>query len=208
MTRGEKVDFEKTMQRVWKMEATELARLLVTVDMEASRALADLLLATRARGGRFFFAGVGTSAAAAKKAAHTFCCVEFQAAFLSPGDAVHGGMGVVAEKDVVFLISKGGGTAEMVHLLDGLRAKKAVMVTVTENAESPIARAADRLVVIRVGGEPDPFNMLATASTLAVIAFFDAMAIWLMEKSGFTREQFAVIHPSGAVGERLTGGKP
>lgn len=205
--RGDSVDFESTMQRVWKMEAAELARLGETVDMEASQALADLLLAAKAQGRRIFFAGVGTSAAAAKKAAHTFCCIEFQAAFLSPGDAVHGGMGVVAEKDVVFLISKGGGTAEMVHLLPGLRAKKAVVVAVTENPDSPIAQAADQLVNIRVSGEPDPFNMLATASTSAVIAFFDAMAIWLMEKSGFTREQFAVIHPSGAVGERLTGGK-
>lgn len=205
---GKNLSFSQTMRYVWQTEAAELARMSEYVDLDAAKDLSGLLLEAKRQGRRVFFAGVGTSAAAARKAAHTFCCVELHASFLSPGDAVHGEMGAVACGDIVFLISKGGGTAEMVNLLEGLRAKKALLVAVTEQTDSPLAKASDRVVHIQVEKEPDPFNMLATASTLSVIAFFDALGIWLMQESGFTREQFAVIHPSGAVGDRLTRNLP
>jgi D-arabinose 5-phosphate isomerase GutQ len=78
---------------------------------------------------------------------------------------------------------------------------------VTENSDSPLARESDLLLRVRVEKEADTFNMLATTSTLAVISVFDAVCIALMQHTGYTREQFAVIHPGGAVGERLVGGK-
>lgn len=199
---------EQAMRQVWQTEALEVQRLCDAVDFSEAERLAKALEANRLRGGRLFFAGMGTSAAAAKKAAHTFCCVEFPAAFLSPGDAVHGGMGAVQPGDVVVLISKGGGTREIQALFTGLKAKRATIVGVTEKPDSPLGKAADLLVRIRVEKEPDAFNMLATASTMAVIAFFDALAIYLMDKSGYTRDQFTVIHPGGAVGDRLVHKQP
>jgi D-arabinose 5-phosphate isomerase GutQ len=141
--------------------------------------------------------------AAARKIAHSLCCVERPAAFLSPGDAVHGGLGLVQPGDVVIAISKGGNTREILNLLEAVRAKQAFLVAVTENPGSALARLSDLLLKVRVEREPDTFNMLATASTMAVLAVFDAVCIALMERTGYTREQFAVIHPGGAVGDRL-----
>ena len=109
--------------------------------------------------------------------------------------------------DVVVFFSKGGGTLELVDLLPSLKKKKVVLVTATENEGSPLAKASDLVIQVRVEQEADAFNMLATTSTMAVTAVFDAVCIALMEHTGYTREQFAVIHPHGAVGERLTGGK-
>jgi KpsF/GutQ family protein len=153
--------------------------------------------------GRILTAGCGTSAAAAKKIAHSLCCIERPAAFLSPGDAVHGGLGLVQRGDVVIAISKGGGTREIVNLIPAIKAKKAFLIGVTEKPDSALARHSDLLLRVKVDREPDAFNMLATASTMAVIAVFDAVCVALMGVTGYTRKQFSVIHPGGAVGERL-----
>ena len=192
---------------VWETESMEVSRLCGTVDYQAAGRLCEVLEASRENGNRIFFAGVGTSAAAARKAAHSFSCVEFPSSFLSPGDAVHGGLGVVQAGDVVILISKGGNTAEIVNLIDSLKGKHAWIAGVTENLSSKLGTSADLAIRIKISHEPDLFNMLATASTMAVIAYFDAVAIYLMEKTGYTRERFALIHPGGAVGDRLVHNK-
>jgi D-arabinose 5-phosphate isomerase GutQ len=103
------------------------------------------------------------------------------------------------------LFSKGGGTLELRDLLPSLKAKKVTLITATENAGSPLARESELVLKIKVEREADSFNMLATTSTMAVVAVFDAICIVLMEYMGYTREQFAVIHPHGAVGDRLGG---
>ena len=148
-------------------------------------------------------AGCGTSAMAAKKAVHSLNCIECPAVFLTPSDAVHGGLGVLQKDDILFLVSKGGGTGELVQLIPACRAKGAVLVGVTENEDSRIAKEADICLKIKVDREPCRFNMLATASTMAVVSVFDAVCIALMQYTDYTKEQFAVIHPKGAVGERL-----
>jgi len=155
--------------------------------------------------GRIIVSGCGTSAMAARKIAHSLCCIERPAFYLSPSDSVHGALGVVQKEDVVILISKGGNTKELTVLIPTIKAKGAYLIGVSENPESIIARNADIYLHIKVFVEPCPFNMLATASTLAVIATFDAICISLMGITGYTREQFALIHPAGAVGDRLLG---
>jgi KpsF/GutQ family protein len=186
--------------QVWRAEATALAALEHTVEPKAFRRCVEALAECR---GRIMTTGCGTSAAAAKKIAHSLCCIERPAAFLNPSDAVHGGLGLVQPGDVVIAISKGGSTQELLNLLPACKTKQAFVIAVTENPQSPLARVADLLLRVKVEREPDPFNMLATASTLAVIAVFDAVCIALMHVTGYTREQFAVIHPGGAVGARL-----
>lgn len=186
--------------RVWAVEAATVARLSQTLEAAAVRRCVELLAACR---GRILTAGCGTSAVAARKIAHSLCCIERPAAFLSPGDAVHGGLGLVQSDDVVIAISKGGATREIVNLIPGIKAKGATLVGVTENLESGLGRAADLVLRVKVEREPDAFNMLATASTQAVVAVFDAICIALMHVTGYTRQQFALIHPGGAVGDRL-----
>ena len=126
--------------------------------------------------------------------------------FLAPGDALHGGLGLAQPGDLAVLISKGGNTREIVSLIAPLQAKQVPIIGVTENPDSVLGRAAGVLLRVKVEREPDEFNMLATASTMAVIAVFDAICIALMKVTGYTRSQFAVIHPGGAVGERLLAG--
>lgn len=191
------------VKQVWTIEGGEVARISSEIDESLVEKAVEILLQTKRSGKRIFAAGVGTSGAAAKKIAHTLCCVEFPCSFLSPGDAVHGALGVVQPEDVVILISKGGNTREIVNMLDGLKAKNAKILAITENKDSILGSSATLHIPLRVQREPDAFNMLATASTMKVIAFFDAIAIALMYESGYTREQFAVIHPGGAVGDRL-----
>lgn len=185
---------------IWKAEAAAVAALPGIVDPGNFRRCVEALVDCRRR---ILTTGCGTSAAAAKKIAHSLCCLERPAAFLSPSDAMHGGLGLVQSGDVVIAISKGGVTRELLNLVPAFKTKQAFLIAVTENPDSPLARAADLLLRVKVEREPDPFNMLATASTLAVTAVFDAVCIALMHLTGYTREQFAVIHPGGAVGERL-----
>ena len=188
----------------WSVDKVELDRLASTIDrtafIEVVKAIGDCR-------GRIAVAGVGTSGAAAKKIAHSLCCIERPAFFLSPGDGVHGALGAVQPGDIAILISKGGNSAEIVRLVASLKAKRAFIIAVTENESSEIGRTADQLLKIRIEREADRFNMLATTSTMAVIAVFDAVCIALMSYTGYSREQFAIIHPSGAVGERLLAGK-
>ena len=193
-----------TAQSVWSAEADCVRRLRETID---SRVLAECVEAIARCRGRVLTAGCGTSAAAARKIAHSLCCIERPAVFLAPGDALHGGLGLVQAADIAILISKGGNTREIVALLPALKTKRVFVIGVTEDPDSELGRTADLVLRVKVEREPDQFNMLATASTMAVLAVFDAICIALMKVTGYTQSQFAVIHPGGAVGKRLTAGK-
>ena len=188
------------INRCLTMEAESIAQLRQTLEQEAVLAAANALMNCK---GKVILSGCGTSAMAARKIAHSLCCIEIPALFLSPADAVHGALGVLQREDILILISKGGNTQELVNLIPACKTKGALLIGVSENPASVIARQADIYLKVKVEQEPCRFNMLATASTLAVIATFDAICIALMQMTGYTREQFAVIHPCGAVGERL-----
>lgn len=188
------------VNRCISMEADAIGKLTEVLDEKAVLETAKVLQNCK---GKVILSGCGTSAMAAKKIAHSLCCIEIPALFLSPADAVHGGLGVLQEDDILILISKGGNTQELVNLIPACRTKKAKLIGVSENPDSKIAQAADIYMKVKTEREPCRFNMLATSSTLAVISTFDAICIALMQMTGYTREQFAVIHPGGAVGEGL-----
>ena len=190
-------------REVWAAAARELSRLQSSVDRDALVCCIETIAACT---GRIVTLGCGTSAAAARKVAHSLSCIERPAFFLSPADAPHGALGAVQPGDIAILFSKGGGTKELLDLVPSFKAKKVFLVAVTEDDGSPLARESDLVLRVKVEREADPFNLLATTSTMAVVAVFDALCIALMEHTGYTREQFAVIHPHGAVGDRLTGG--
>ena len=153
--------------------------------------------------GIVYFTGCGTSGAAGKKICHTLCCVKRPSVFLEPADALHGGLGAVGEKDVVVLLSKGGQTEELLSMMPSLKKTGCTTIAVTDFEDAPLAKQAGLLLQLRVSREPDPFGMLATASILAVISFFDSICIAYMEETAFSKEQFEAIHPEGAVGKQL-----
>ncbi len=191
-------------RHVWKTGAEALTNLEKTVDSAAFVSAVKLIASTK---GRIITAGVGTSGTAAKKIAHSLSCVDCPSFFLDPGDAVHGALGSVQKNDVAILISKGGGTREILNIISALETRNVSIIGVTEESESILARHSSLPLIIRVVKEADEFNMLATTSTMAVIAVFDAICIALMPYTGYTREQFAIIHPGGAVGQRLSAGE-
>lgn len=192
----------ETARRVWRTAAHELERLAEYVPARTFEQCVGLIQECP---GRIVTSGCGTSAMAARKIAHSLSCIERPAFFLPPSDAVHGALGSVQPGDVAILISKGGGTQEIVAMLPALRTKGVRVIAVTERPESPLGRAAVLVIPIRMEREADEFNMLATTSTMAVVGWFDAVCIALMRETNYSREQFAVIHPGGAVGERLAG---
>lgn len=190
------------IERTLHMEASSVSSLKNSLDMNTMCRIVRLIAGCH---GKVIVSGCGTSAMAAGKIVHSLNCIECPALFLSPSDAVHGGLGVLQKEDILILISKGGNTAELLKMIPACKTKKAVLIGISENPDSAIAKASDVYLKVSIAREPCRFNMLATASTLSVIAVFDAICIALMQETEYTKEQFAVIHPGGAVGERLTG---
>ncbi len=199
----EKKELWKTVQEVWKMEISSIEKLAINVDKDAISRVVEMIADCKNNNGRVITMGVGTSAAAARKIAHTFSCIEIPSFFLSPADSVHGGLGAVQRNDIVIAISKGGNTQEIINVVPSLKKKEVKLIGVTENESSILGKECNLLLKVKVEREADEFNMLATSSTIAVISLFDAIAVSLMKYTNYTKEQFAIIHSGGAVGEKL-----
>jgi len=145
----------------------------------------------------------GSSGIAAKKFAHSLCCIERGAQFLSPAEAVHGGMGCMKKGDVVVMVSRGGKTAELLPIIDVCNKKGVTLIGVTENLDSILAQKSQIVVPMKIERESDCLNVMATTSYVVTVAIFDAMLNALMVMTDYTLQQFALIHPGGAVGDRL-----
>jgi D-arabinose 5-phosphate isomerase GutQ len=145
----------------------------------------------------------GSSGVAAKKFAHSLCCIERNAQFLAPSEAIHGGMGCIKKGDVVVIVSRGGQTAELIPIIKVCNIKGAILIAITENIHSPLAEKAQIVTPLKIEKESDKYNTMATSSFIATVAIFDAMLCAVMEETRYELEQFTLIHPGGAVGERL-----
>jgi len=198
-----KEELWEIVQKVWKIEISSIKELVTTVDKDAIFRVIEMIADCKNNNGRIITMGVGTSSATARKIAHTFSCIEIPSFFLSPSDSVHGGLGAVQKNDIAIAISKGGNTKEIINVIPSLKKKEVKLIGVTENENSILGKECNLLLKVKVKREADEFNMLATSSTIAVISLFDAIAVSLMKYTDYTKEQFAIIHPGGAVGERL-----
>ena len=160
-------------------------------------------VALLSRAERIAVSGCGHSGIAGRHFAHSMCCIERPARFLSPSEAVHGATGFLQRNDVLVVASRGGKTAELLPIIDIARKKNAYVISVTENIASPMAQRSDVALPMQVHREIDRYNAQGTSSFVALAAVFDALQVAVMEETGFRGEQFALIHPGGAVGERL-----
>lgn len=149
--------------------------------------------------------GCGHSGIICQHFAHLMCCIERPARFISPAEAVHGATGYLQKGDVIVFASRGGKTKELLPILDICKAKGVSVITVTENLESPLALGADVVLKQHVNRETDKWNAQGTTSTTALCMIFHALQAAMIEQTGYRAEQFALIHPGGAVGERLNG---
>ncbi|HEX6757367.1 MAG TPA: SIS domain-containing protein [Propionibacteriaceae bacterium] len=152
--------------------------------------------------GKVVTVGVGTSGPVARRMAHLLSTTGTPSLFLHPGDALHGGLGAITAADVVLAISKGGGSAELNEFIRLAKTRGAALLVLTASADSPLARAADVAVVLPQTPDSDPGGIIAMGSNLAAAAWGDALAIVLMQISGYSWDQVIDAHPSGAVGQR------
>lgn len=147
--------------------------------------------------------GSGHSGIICQHFAHLLCCIERPARFISPAEAIHGATGFLYKGDVLVFASRGGKTAELLPVIEICKAKGVHIITVTENLESPLAKCADAVLKQYVNKETDKYNAQGTTSSTALCIIFHSLQAALIEETGYKNEQFAIIHPGGAVGQRL-----
>ncbi|MBM4041422.1 MAG: KpsF/GutQ family sugar-phosphate isomerase [Planctomycetes bacterium] len=154
--------------------------------------------------GKVVVSGVGKSGMAARKIAATLSSTGTPAVFLHAGEALHGDLGLVCAQDVLILVSHSGESDEIVRLLPSIESIGPTVIAFTGSPESRIAKAADLVLDCGVEREADPLNLAPTASAIAAQALGDALAIVVAARKQLTPERFALSHPGGALGRRLT----
>lgn len=147
--------------------------------------------------------GCGHSGIICQHFAHLMCCIDQPARFISPAEAVHGATGFLQEGDVMVFASRGGKTKELLPILEICKKKGVKVISITENMESPLALGADVVIKQYVNRETDKYNCQGTTSSTSLAVIFHVLQTALIEETDFKNEQFAVVHPGGAVGERL-----
>jgi arabinose-5-phosphate isomerase len=186
-------------RRVVRLEREALSEAEKRVG-ESFASAVELIAASK---GRLIVAGVGKSGLIGRKIAATMTSTGTPATFLHPTESVHGDLGIVSSNDVAILISKSGETEELLPLLEQLKRLGVRTVAITGEGASTLARQADAWLDASVREEACPHDLAPTTSTTVTLALGDALAVTLLEVKGFRREDFARLHPGGALGKRL-----
>ena len=194
-----KAEALKLARQAFEIESDSIAKMSAYMSDESFEKAVDLLSNCQ----RIGASGCGHSGIACQHFAHLMCCVERPAKFISPAEAVHGGTGYLQQGDVMVFASRGGKTKELLPIMDICKVKGVKIITITENLESPLAEGADVVLKQFVTRETDKYNAQGTTSTTALCVIFHALQAAVMEETGYQEGQFALIHPGGAVGERL-----
>ena len=181
-----KEEIIKNAMNAFSIESESLLKTAEVIDKNEFARAVEIL----AKAPKIASSGCGHSGIACRHFAHLMCCIERPARFISPAEAVHGALGFLAAGDVILLVSRGGKTDELMPIADICRKKGVTVITVTENTSSPLAEKADIILAMAVTKECDKYN-------------FDALQSAVLEYTEFKNEEFAVIHPAGAVGKRL-----
>jgi len=199
------------MAEMSAMQMLERARRVIESEAKAVSTLKDQLTEELAGivdmiincKGHVLTAGAGTSWAIAERFAHLLACCGTPALFINAANAIHGGAGSITEKDVLYVISKGGQSAELNKFVRIARERGAKIIAHTEKPDSELGRLSDAVYHVIVPEDVDPYGMIATGSSLVNAAACDVLCILLLELRGYTKEQFGQTHPGGAVGEKL-----
>lgn len=186
-------------KEVVRIEAEAVAALVSKIN-GAFEAAVDLIFTCK---GRVIVTGMGKSGLVARKIVATMNSTGTPAFFLHPSDAVHGDLGMVREDDVVICISKSGDTEEIRELMPMFRRIGVKVIAMIGNTNSHLGKVSDIVLDISVKEEACPHDLAPTASTTATLVMGDALAIALLNKRNFTKEDFAMFHPGGNLGKRL-----
>ncbi|HEV2490148.1 MAG TPA: KpsF/GutQ family sugar-phosphate isomerase [Candidatus Acidoferrales bacterium] len=186
-------------ERVLRIEAEAVAGLIERLDDTFERAV-EVLFACK---GRVVVTGLGKSGLIGRKISATLASTGTPSVFLHAAEALHGDLGILVREDVVVAVTASGETEELLGLLEPIKRLGIQLVTLTGNARSPLAAASDVVLDISVKEEACSLNLAPTASTTAMLAMGDALAIALLERRGFREEDFAALHPAGRLGTKL-----
>jgi arabinose-5-phosphate isomerase len=186
-------------KEIIRIEAEAIAALESHINGSFAAAV-DLILQLK---GRVVLTGMGKSGIIARKIAATLNSTGTPSAFMHPSDAVHGDLGMVTSDDVVICISKSGDTVELRQLLPSFRLLGVKVIAMVGNLNSPLSKQSDFVLDTSVKEEACPYDLAPTSSTTAALAMGDALAITLLQKRNFTKEDFAMFHPGGNLGKQL-----
>ncbi|RKY86818.1 D-arabinose 5-phosphate isomerase [candidate division KSB1 bacterium] len=186
-------------KEVIRIEASAVKELEKRINKEFKKAV-DLIYNSK---GRLIISGVGKSGLIGKKIAATFSSTGTASVFLHSSDGIHGDSGVVRKGDVVICISKSGNNDELNTLLPILKHVEVPIIAITGNPYSNLAKFSDVILDVSVKEEACPNDLTPTASTTATLAMGDALAMAVLEKRNFSDEDFAFLHPGGALGKKL-----
>lgn len=188
-----------------------LARRVLQVEADAVQSLVDRLDESFVRAvslvhdceGRIVVTGMGKSGIICRKIAATLNSTGTPALYLNPAEAVHGDLGMIASGDIVIAVSNSGETRELLRLVEPIKRLSAPLVAFLGDTESALAEAADVVLDVSVAKEACPMGLAPTASTTASLALGDALAMAVLERKGFTEEDFRELHPRGQLGFKL-----
>ena len=199
MNQSKSPDPRTIARKVLEIEAEAIRGLLNQLD-EAFVEAVELLKETR---GRVVCSGMGKSGIIMKKLAATLSSTGTPALFLHPAEAVHGDLGMLVPGDTVLAASYSGSTEEILKLMETMKRLGIPLIALTGRTRSPLAKSADIHLKVEIDQEACPLDLAPTASTTAMLALGDALAMALLEAKGFTTEDFARLHPGGDLGKRL-----
>ena len=191
---------KQTAINVLKTEAEAILGLIDRIGPEIEAA-EELIANTK---GRVIVTGLGKSGIIGRKISSTLSSIGIPSFFLHPVEGAHGDIGTVMRGDVALVLSKSGTTDELIIILNHLKRLEIPIIAMTGNPSSSLAGASDIVLDVSVAREACPINSVPTASTTAALALGDALAISLFERKGLTEEDFAALHPGGAIGRKLT----
>jgi arabinose-5-phosphate isomerase len=189
----------ETARKVLEIESRAILELLPRIDAGFDRAV-ELLLACA---GRVVVTGMGKSGLIGQKVSATLASTGTPSLFLHPAEAIHGDLGRIVKGDALLAISHSGDTEEILALVPQVKRLGAPLLAMTGQPRSPLATAADVHLDVSIREEACPLGLAPTASTTAALAMGDALAMALVERRGFTVDDFAVLHPGGRLGKKL-----
>src|SRR5215213_2985790 len=199
MESGTHVNIKQAGLRTIRLEADAISELQHLLDDDFERAIKTISECT----GRLVVSGIGKSAIIAQKIVATLNSTGSPSIFLHAADAIHGDLGMVQQEDAVMIISKSGESAEIKVLVPLIKNFGNCLIAITGNCASYLARKSDFILDTTVDQEACPNNLAPTTSTTAQLVMGDVIAVCLMEKRGFNIEDFAKLHPGGALGKKL-----
>ncbi|MEI6210229.1 MAG: KpsF/GutQ family sugar-phosphate isomerase [bacterium] len=196
------IDFVKRGKQVMDIEIAGMQSARDALGDGFTRAV-ELLLQVLARNGRIVVTGVGKSLHIAEKISATLASTGSTSVVLNPMQAMHGDLGILADTDALLALSFSGESDELLALVPVVKRRGIPIITLTGGVTSSLARHSDVIVPVVIEREACPFNMAPTTSTTATLALGDALAMTLLDARGFVKEDYARLHPAGAIGRAL-----